>query len=406
MASWIFFADMLKPWTQRALAKQIGQEEKVVVVGQAGSVLRNRSLPPFRARHKSVEGALYCRDYRPLYFPGRLPGLGKLFRHLNQRLLKRELDRLLPPEEERIVFYDQPMECDLVKSFGEALSIYLASDDLTLTVWGETFPKQVQAEIRMLGKIDAIICVSRVLAETLQSRIPEGRMIPVHVLPNGYDEHLFNPDKSWKEPAALRPVPKPRVLVAGYVSERIDWEGIAGAARARPDWTWVFTGPVTPGMPEKIKSLGETLNQETPSRSFPKMIWLGEFPNEEVPAFITHCDVCAVPYRLNAFTRSSSPVKAFEYLAMGAPVLSSRTPSLEAYGKVVQWVEEGKGESYAMALDRLAAEGRDRPQVENRRFAVREDSWPHRARELKTWTYEILRNLTAPANRSPGGEKG
>ena len=383
MASWIFFADMLRPWTQRALAKQIGQEEKVVVVGQAASVLRNRSLPPFRARHKSVEGSLYCRDYQPLYFPGRLPGVGKLFRDLNQRLLKRELDRLLPPEEERIVFYDQPMEYDLVKSFGEALSIYLALDDLTLTVWGEPFPKQVQAEIRMLGKIDALICVSRVLADTLQSRIPEGRTIPVHVLPNGYDEHLFNLDKSWKEPAALRPIPKPRVLVAGYVSERIDWDGIAGAARARPDWTWVFTGPATTGMPEKIKSLGEKLNQETPSRNFPKMAWLGEFRNEEVPAFITHCDVCAVPYRLNAFTRSSSPLKAFEYLAMGAPVLSTRIPSLESYGDVMEWVEEGEGESYGGALDRLMAK-RHHPQVvEKRREAVRNESWENRARQFK-----------------------
>jgi teichuronic acid biosynthesis glycosyltransferase TuaH len=289
------------------------------------------------------------------------------------------------------------MEYDLVKLFSEALSIYLALDDLTLTVWGEPFPKQVQAEIRMLGKIDAVICVSRVLAETLQARIPGGRTVPVHVLPNGYDEHLFNPDKSWEEPAALRPVPKPRVLVAGYVSERIDWKGIAEAARARPEWTWVFTGPATTGIPEKIKSFGETLNQETPSRSFPKMVWLGEFPNEEVPAFITHCEVCAVPYRLNAFTRSSSPVKAFEYLAMGAPVLSTQIPSLKSYGDVMERVEEGEGESYGAALDRLMAE-RDHPQVvEKRRAAVRNDSWPSRARQFRN----IVSGIQSTKNNQP-----
>jgi glycosyltransferase involved in cell wall biosynthesis len=112
---------------------------------------------------------------------------------------------------------------------------------------------------------------------------------------------------------------------------------------------------------------------------------------EDVPAWIHHCDVCAVPYRLNAFTRSSDPLKAIEYLAMGAPVLSTKIPSLECYHGVIEWVNEGAGESYASALDKLANQVGNEEIREPRRQAVAGDSWKVRVNQFR----EIVFNATS-----------
>jgi hypothetical protein len=105
-------------------------------------------------------------------------------------------------------------------------------------------------------------------------------------------------------------------------------------------------------------------------------------PYEAVPGWIKHCEVCAIPYRINDFTRASSPLKAIEYLGAGAPAISTEIPSLLAFGDAIGWAREGDGMSYAIALDALAKEGRSATAVERRRSAVRHESWCYKARRF------------------------
>jgi glycosyltransferase involved in cell wall biosynthesis len=168
-------------------------------------------------------------------------------------------------------------------------------------------------------------------------------------------------------------IPRPVILVAGHVSERIDWDGIRAASQARPEWTWLFVGPADPGLPEKIAAFGRACAFGTFSKSSP-FLWKAPVAVEQMPALIAHCDACAVPYRLNSFTFASSPLKAIEYLAMGSPVLSTRIPALRHCGAAIQWAEQGDGESYARALDKLKFEQRNSSFIEIRRSAVSGDS--------------------------------
>jgi glycosyltransferase involved in cell wall biosynthesis len=223
-------------------------------------------------------------------------------------------------------------------------SVYYATDDLTVNIVGDTLSDDVEAERHLLSKMNLVICNNDELARRLRERFPSSRRPPIRVLPNFYDERIFNPNKTYPEPPGLHNVPTPRILVAGHISERLDWDGIAAASELRPHWTWVFLSRGTaPGMKKNIYGkLG--------SRGY----WHPAVPLGEVPAWIRSCDGCAVPYRLNSFTLASDPTKATEYLAMGAPVLSTRVPALARYDQAVAWVEEGDGESYASALDILA----------------------------------------------------
>jgi glycosyltransferase involved in cell wall biosynthesis len=48
----------------------------------------------------------------------------------------------------------------------------------------------------------------------------------------------------------------------------------------------------------------------------------------EVPAILATFDVCLIPYRVNAYTEGLSPIKLYECLALGKPVVATDLPYL------------------------------------------------------------------------------
>lgn len=378
--SWIFFAAGANVTSiRRALAERITKAEQVIVVDRPVSVLRDRKAPLLKARCNHLPGVEGCWEYRPLHYPERLPGIGRVLKLLNRRHIQRELNQLLLPNAKRIVCYDAPTQEYLAGKLGEDLSIYLAIDDLTITVTGESIKGELDAERKLLPKVHLVICISDVLAQRLRERSPSSEKPPIRVLPNGYDEQIFNPNGNYPEPNVLLRIPRPRILVAGHISERIDWDGIIGASQLRTPWTWVFVGPADQGVQEKIqRDLGVHGYYHPP------------IPLTEVPAWISHCDACAVPYRLNPFSRASSPLKAMEYLALGAPVLSTKIPSLEGYDGAIEWVNEGDGESYARALDKFTSQSGNQELRLVRLQAVAKDSWKVRVNQFREIVFNAI----------------
>lgn len=384
--NWIFFAAQAKPSSmRRAIAERLAERERVVIVEQPVSLVRDRAFMPLKGRCIPFGKEGNSWHYRPLHFPEKLSGMGGIFRALNGKLIQKEIDRLLPPQADRIVCYDSPTQHPLVKKFRERKSVYLAIDDRTLSVSGASIPGELEAERKLLGRVDKVICVSAPLAKTLGARLPKGRSIPLHILPNGYDERLFDPNRIWNEPLNLQPIPHPRVLVTGHLSERIDWKGITDSIRKRPEWTWIFVGPADDGIPEKIKKISKITWQ-----SKQNIVWQNQIPIHEIPAWIAHVDACAVPYQLNAFTLASSPLKAIEYLAMGAPVLSTCIPALKSYEKLINWVEEDDGNSYAQALDNVSEKGLHSVLARFFLDGIESHSWKVKSRIFKGLVTEAL----------------
>ena len=363
-----------------ALAYRLAEQFPVVVITEALSLLRERKRPSLAKRIGTRIDLPHLRKYTPIYYPERLPLLGRWLKAYGRRLLGSELDLVLAPFEpaQRVVCYDSPDQYPLVGTLGEDISVYLAIDDRTVTVRGEPIAGEQEAERELLGRVDRVICVSEPLAITLRARAPSKRDLPIDVLSNGYDERLFAPKRSWDEPVDLAKVPRPRILITGHISERVDWDGIAAAAALRPTWSWIFVGPADDGMAGRIAGIQAATGA--------RMFLHPPVPYETVPAWIAHCDACAVPYRLNNFTRASSPLKAIEYLGIGAPVLSTEIPSLIALGDAIIWVREGEGTSYVEALDALTEQGCSAKAAERRYSSVRNETWAHKARTF----YQLL----------------
>ena len=133
----------------------------------------------------------------------------------------------------------------------------------------------------------------------------------VHLFPSSVEkEHFAKARTGLPEPADQQAIAKPRIGYAGVIDERMDLELVREVAAARPDWQFVFLGPV-------VKISPDSLPQG------PNIHWLGMKPYAELPAYFGGWDIGFLPFALNEATRFISPTKTPEYLSAGLHVIST-----------------------------------------------------------------------------------
>lgn len=120
-------------------------------------------------------------------------------------------------------------------------------------------------------------------------------------------------------------VGRPRLCVVGELDWRVDEALLCDLAAKHPDWQLVLVGP-------RQRPWGGRLAR------FANVHWLGRVPSERVRDVIRDCDVTLVPYRLTDWTRACLPVKVFEYLAEGKPVVATPLPELSLFKDVISIV--------------------------------------------------------------------
>jgi len=138
----------------------------------------------------------------------------------------------------------------------------------------------------------------------------------IKVIPNGVDYYHFSGDIK-KEPDNLIPIPRPRILYVGVIREWFDLDLLFKLARSLPNCSFVIVGPWQINKPALIK--GPT-----------NLYILGEIPYKLLPGILSYCDVGIVPFKTNnKLVQGVSPIKIYEYLAAGLPVVSSYWKELE-----------------------------------------------------------------------------
>ena len=55
---------------------------------------------------------------------------------------------------------------------------------------------------------------------------------------------------------------------------------------------------------------------------------VGTKPYETLPSYLANIDVCLIPFKINQITLASNPIKMYEYLAAGKPVVSTALPEV------------------------------------------------------------------------------
>ncbi len=201
------------------------------------------------------------------------------------------------------------------------------------------------------------------------------------VIRNGVDAEVFE--------SALRARTAGRRRVAGYVGaidHWFDFESVVVAALEHPDWTFELIGRPEDSQVQRLE------------RS-PNVSIVGELPHKELPGRMALWDVAMIPFLRNELTQATNPIKLYEYLSAGLPVVSTRLPEAELYRDLIYCADTPQ--QFAAQLGLAVAKDTDALRLRRVSFARRE-TWSKRAQALLASCES--RGLLKPLPSSSGRE--
>ena len=309
----------------------------------------------------------------PLVLP--LPA-SPVARFINARVLARQIRRTLRrlPRRPVQLWLFAPDVPELIERLRAERVVYYCVDDFA-AFSGYNTPLVEELERRTMRTSDVVITTSATLYKTRRAQHP-----CVHLVPHGVDFDHFAAAADLPAdavPADLRTIPRPIFGYMGVISDYVDLDLLARAARARPEWSFALLGDVRCDT-RALSGLGN-------------VHLLGGRPYEQLPAYCRGFDVGLIPFRLNRLTVAVNPIKLREYLAAGLPVVSAPLDEVQRYAPTVrsaQTLDEFLP-ACAAAL-RSASEGDRR----TRQQLVRDEGWRSRV-ELLSDIVEHIRPTPA-----------
>jgi GT2 family glycosyltransferase/glycosyltransferase involved in cell wall biosynthesis/cyclopropane fatty-acyl-phospholipid synthase-like methyltransferase len=179
------------------------------------------------------------------------------------------------------------------------------------------------------------------------------------VVRNGVDFPFFRENCQPNDRFAFR---APVIGYYGAIAEWLDLDLIVALAKRHPEWQFVLAGDVF--VPD-LRGLDRMGNVKL----------LGLRPHAEMPALLWHFDVCLIPFRVNAMTHAVDPVKLYEYLSGGKPVVSVPLKEVEVHGDIIACATGADGFERAIAA---ALGERDPQRAEARRALAARNQWSER----------------------------
>lgn len=278
-----------------------------------------------------------------------------------------------------LVWNFQPAFAGVGSAVNPALSIYHCVDDFSAVPHWWNPAHQVQAaDAACSREADLVVCTGRRLAEERAAVNPNS-----HFVPNGADTALFGGAlQPGAAPAELATLPHPIIGFGGVIDFRFDAALVRQMAARRPEWSFVLVGPVKGGV------------DLAPLQALPNVHLTGPQPMAAMPAYLRAMDVCTIPYVTNEFNRHAFPLKLFEYLAAGKPVVATPLAELQPYaGDLLTLAPDAAAFEQAVA----AALAEDTPARADRRVRLAADnSWERRVDDLGWLVHRALSRPPTP----------
>jgi glycosyltransferase involved in cell wall biosynthesis len=189
-------------------------------------------------------------------------------------------------------------------------------------------------------------------------------------LPNAVDIDLFMlNEKDFQPPPELKDKKRPLLTFVGGLNDWAhDWELLLGVAAAKPNWNILLIGET--GISKRIKE--QISNHKN-------ILCIGNKSYHELPSYLLHSDICFQFYRPLRGNDTRNSQKLFLYLAVGKPVISTRSADAESYTEFVR-IADSAEEFISLAEEALKNDNQDL--ARRRRAMAKVNSWDKRVEDL------------------------
>lgn len=340
------------------IALELSKNNRVLYVNSPldrSTVLKRRNSPEVQNRMKILKGKEECiiriNDNMWNFYPKTIlesisqlkpDFLFNLFNKLNNKRFARQIRYAI----EKLNFTDYIIfnDGDMYRSFylkellNPRLYVYYSRDFFHAVSYWKAHGKRMESEL--MKKSDLVVSNSTYLAE-IASRYNEYS----YYVGQGCDISQFNESLIDSVPEDISNIKKP---VIGYVgalySLRLDINLLYFIAESKPEWSFVFVGP------EDSEFKNSNLHKLN------NVHFLGPKNPNSLPAYVMAFDVCINPQILNEVTIGNYPRKIDEYLAMGKPVVATKTKAMSIFSDYTFQPESKEGyiDAIANALSQIS----------------------------------------------------
>jgi len=307
--------------------------------------------------------ALYCS---PRARSDRFRG----FRRVGERLYLCDSPAVLRELPEPILLTSWTGHWKMLRKFRASFVLYDYLDDLGVSSpTGAADPRKVELHRKLTVRADAVLATSRRLFEEVRRLRPDAIYCPNAA---DYDHfHVADDAVPPPVPAELADVVaagRPIIGYYGALARWLDYNLVARAAAARPDYEFILIGPDLDGR-----------FAASDAARRPNVRRLAEKPYEALPAFLHAFSVATIPFRINNVTRATSPVKLFEYMAGGRPIVTTDLPECREHECVLI---ARNADEFIARLDEALALRQSKTYLAAMDCAARANRWESRAAQI------------------------
>ena len=259
-----------------------------------------------------------------------------------------------------IIKVDLPFWRKLALRLRDAYNWKLVYDCMDLhTGFSNSNELKVQDEEILLRESDSVLASSKYLYNFVKKYHSNPLLVP-----NAADFEFFHQATEPIVMDEMKDLPHPIIGYYGAISDWFDTNLIGELASDYPEWTFLL--------------IGDTLLADLSPLAFNNNIHLlGEKPYIDIPSYLSNFDVCIIPFKKTPLTEATNPVKLFEYLSAGKPVVATRLEEISNYEAHTKLAETKS--DWVRAIKESLNENITQDLLNKRYEFAKENNWKQRA---------------------------
>lgn len=236
---------------------------------------------------------------------------GKVYRtmlKLNERIIISRINQIIRKYNIKSYIYINSFNFyypGIARLLSPELVVYQCVDPLVFA-----FEKKhgIKSEEVIVKESDLVICTSKQLCEEKRKLNRNTFFIP-NAADITHSSKALQTDLPMHE--SLKSIPRPIVGYFGNIERRMDYDLLKKVIEENKDKSFVFAGPV--------------LAKFVPQWIFEKknVHFIGPVAYQEMPHVLKGFDVCVIPFKKDEVSANIFPLKLFEYLGAGKPVVAT-----------------------------------------------------------------------------------